>query len=212
MMRCAPLLLLAGLLLGADLAPDPVACHGSLDGERFWMRLGPTDRTLGGNRLWQIVWTPPAPETVQGAHLGDVPFILLDPQGLTVAHNARSTLGRILPTATGAYRIVREIQTGSGDDARPAEEIRHDRGPRAWDLRLAAFHLALAWRADGHGEARVVDFFGPRFSEDLRIRWDGPRVDLAGTILTARADADGRLAALDGPGVALVIQGWLAVP
>jgi hypothetical protein len=211
-MRSVALVLLAGLLLGADLDPAPVACHGLLDGERFWMRLGAADRSLGGNRLWQVVWTPPAPTVVDGAHLGDVPFILLDPQGLTVAHNARSTLGRVLPTATGAYRIVREIQVGGGDDARPAEETRHDRGPRAWDLRLAPLHLALAWRADGSGEARVVDFFGPRLGEDLRIRWDGTRVDLAGTLLTARAGADGRLAALDGPGTALVIQGWLPAP
>jgi hypothetical protein len=141
-----------------------------------------------------------------------VPFILLDPQGLTVAHNARSTLGRILPTATGAYRIVREIQVGTGDDAHPSEEVRHDRGPRAWDLRLAPLHLALVWRADGRGEARVVDFFGPRLGEELQVTWEGPRIDLGGTVLTARAGADGRLAALDGPGTALVIQGWLPVP
>jgi hypothetical protein len=57
-----------------------------------------------------------------------------------------------------------------------------------------------------------VDFFGPRLGEELQVTWEGPRIDLGGTVLTARAGADGRLAALDGPGTALVIQGWLPVP
>lgn len=195
-------------------APPPAAppagtleIHGSLHGQPFWARLLPPDAKYGGNRVLQLVYTPPTPEALAGAHLVDCPFVLLDGQLRVVAWNDRDSLSKAVHDAkTGAYRVTREVMVKEGDDQRPVPEDRVVPGQPGWDLRLAPVLLALGWKAGGAAQARAVDLFGPRHTEALQVSWTEGKVLAGGQAWTAEADADGRLKRLTDAQGAVVIE------
>ncbi len=202
-------------------------CHGTLAGERFWLRLEPASREFGGNRVLHLLYTPPAPAVVAGARLPDCPRLLLDAHLRLVAYNGRGTLNRIVPSAKKGldYAVTREIwvkdQTsqdpapGRTPDEVPQEEKRFLDGPRAWDVRLAPLLIALAWRKGGpDASVRALDFFGPA-AEATVVTWQGYTVSIAGRALKIEAGADGRLrrildpAAAPGSATVLELAAWI---
>jgi hypothetical protein len=195
--------------------PSPAEIHGVLDGQRFWARLLPPDANFGGNRVLQVVWTPPTPEQLAGAHQTDVPFVLVDDRLRVVAWNGRDTLNQAR-RGKDAYRVGRETHP-QGDKGAPVEETRSIAGPPAWDLHLAPILLALAWTEGGNAHERVVDLFGPRHGENLTISWNSGAIALAGLTATVTAER-GRLKRLttagpDGQQRTLIeVAGWLAEP
>lgn len=170
-----------------------VELHGTLDGAEFWARLLPPDAAYGGNRILQLVWQPPAPDRLAGAHVSDCPFVLLDEHARVVAFNGRETMAQALPAAPDGYSVTRELADGEGQDARPLPEERTVRGERGWDLHLAPVLLALAWDPRTQTRVRVVDLFGARHEEAMLATWDGTRGELAGAALTIEVDDAGAL-------------------
>jgi hypothetical protein len=205
--------LLPAGLIAAD-APPPVApaagtleMNGSLHGQPFWARLLPTDSKFGGNRVLQLVYTPPTPEALAGAHLVDCPFVLLDGQLRVMAWNGRDSLtNAVHDPKAGAYQVIREVMVKQGDDERPTPEKRAIPGPPGWDLRLAPVLLALGWNANSTAQVRAVDLFGPRNAEALQISWAEGKVLAGGQAWTAEADADGRLKRLTDAQGAVVLE------
>ena len=186
----------------ADLPPAlPAAVlelHGTLDGQRFWARLKAPDPQFKGNRVLELVYTPPLPEQLAGAHLSDTPFVLVDDYLRVVAWNGRDTGSAVTPNAPTGYRVTRDLEKGDGADRHVENEHRTIAGERGWDLRLAPVLLALAWKADSTAEVRAVDLFGPRHAEALTVGWAGTTVTSAGQSWTVVPTADGRVQAVNG--------------
>lgn len=210
MLRPAVLLVFAyAVLSAADLTVDPAQheLHGSFAGQPFWMRLLPADKQFGGNRVLNLVYTPPAESEVDGAHLSDCPFLLLDPTLRLVAWNGRDTGTKAVPAAPTGYDITREISVKQDNDTSIALQNRTIPGERGWDLRAAPLLLALGWKKGTSATIRAIDLFGPRHAETLTITWQDTTVTIAGTAHTVTADDTGRLktlAATDGTTVLTV--------
>jgi hypothetical protein len=219
--RSGPQLRAAALLLSllpawataADGLPPPAApaagtleISGSLHGQPFWAHLLPPDAKFGGKRVLQLVYTPPTPETLAGAHLVDCPFVLLDDQLRVLAWNGRDSLSNAqYDPKAGAYRVTREVMVKQGEDERPVPEDRTILGQPGWELRLAPVLLALGWSATTTAQVRAVDLFGPRHGEALQVSWAEGKVLVGGLAWTAEADAEGRLRRLtDAQGVVVV--------
>ena len=194
-----------GALAAADAAPaiEPAVAelHGRLRGEPFWARLQVADPKFGNNRVLQLVYTPPSPEALDGAHLSDCPFVLLDAQLCIAAWNDRDSAASAqakakTKTKTPGYAINRDLLVGEGDAKHSEAVPRTLPGAVGWDLHLAPVLLALCWKEGGTGEQRVVDLYGPRWQEAMTIAWHEHAVTLAGQVLTATADGSGRLKAL----------------
>lgn len=170
--------------------------HGTFAGQPFWARLQAPDKQFGGNRVLQLVYTPPAESELGGAHLSDCPFILLDAQLRVVAWNGRDTGSKAVPSVPNGYAITREISVLENGDKRIDLDQRKVTGDRGWDLRLAPVLLALGWRSGATGTVRAIDLFGPRHAEALTVTWTDTAITIAGTTFTAVPDANGRLATL----------------
>lgn len=204
---------LATALAAADaphLPPGAIELHGTLGGQPFWARVLPPDKQFAGNRVMQLVYQPPTPESLGGAHLSDTPFVLLDDQARVVAWNGRDTLSQAVPAAPTGYRVTRELAAGEGEEAHIASDERKIAGERGWDLQLAPLLLALTWRADGAGAVGVVDLFGKRSGEHLAASWTGAKAEIAGAAVTVAADAQGRVQSVsDAAGAPLLqITAW----
>jgi hypothetical protein len=206
-------LVFADALRAADAPRLPAGAqelHGSFGGQPFWARLLPPDKQFGGNRVLQLVYQPPAPEKLGGAHLVDCPFVLLDEQARVVAWNGRESLSQAVPAAPSGYRVTRELSEGQGDEARATSEERAIPGERGWDLALAPLLLALTWHADAAGAVAVVDLFGTRSKDKLSASWTGAKAEVGGAAWTVAADDAGRAKSVaDAAGQPLLtIESW----
>ncbi len=176
--------------------PGAIEFHGTLKGQPFWAKLLPADRQFGGNRVLQLVYTPPAAGEMGGAALVDHPFILLDAQARVVAWNGRESLTQAVPDGGGkAYRVQRELDLGATEVVQ--SDARVVTPGRAWDLQVAPLLLALTWKAAGQVDVPVVDLFGPRHAETLTAAWTGTAATVAGMAYVVSADAQGLLAGLN---------------
>lgn len=213
-MRALLVLLAAGVLAAAELPTLPAGtweCHGTArlrgqtEAQRFWLRLTPPDKQYGGNRVLQIVYTPPEPAALGGTHLADVPFVLLDDHARVVAWNERSGMSQTAPGAV--YRVTRDRTPDDRTDI--ATDVRDVPGERGWDRTIAPLLLAVAWRAGTSAELPLVDLYGDEPASTAS--WNGPSVHLAGADLRIEADAKGRAArVVDGQGTPLVtVSEWL---
>jgi hypothetical protein len=176
--------------------PVPAAVqelHGTFAGQRFWVRLKAPDPQFKGNRVLELVYTPPPADQLAGAVLSDVPFLLVDDHLRIVAWNGRDTGSTVTPGAPTGYKIGRDLEQGEGVDRHVENEKRAILGERGWDLRLAPVLLALGWSKDSAGALRAVDLFGPRHGEALTVAWTGTAVTVAGQAWTIVPDADGRM-------------------
>lgn len=212
--RLVPLLLLALAAAAADLLPTApqgvVEVHGTFNGERFWTRLNPPEARFGNHRMLELLYTPPKPTALAGAHLVDCPFLLLDDRLRLMAWNGRDTTQQVVPTKTG-YRVTRELERpiDAGKDTAPDSDERDIAMARGWDERLAPVLLLLAWRAGTTGEVPVADLFGPTAAAST-ASWRDGEVLIGGRPFRATADANGRLARLDdAAGTAvLTVTAW----
>lgn len=216
MTRLFALLLLAALALGGDdqLPNAPagtVELHGTLHGARFWARLSPPKTEFAGNRVLELVYTPPEPASLGGAHLSDCPFLLLDERLRLVAWNGRDSLSKAVAGNAG-YRITREeeTRTADGTDTTPIGRDGAVNGPRGWDERIAPLLLALAWRSSSRGEVPTYDLF---VAAPIRAAtsWDDTRVMISGRNCRAVPDTSGRLARLDDAAGSpiLTVAAWI---
>lgn len=211
-------LLAAMVLPAADLLPTApagvVELHGTFNGERFWARLNPPEARFNNHRMLELLYTPPKPEAVAGAHLVDCPFLLLDERLRLMAWNGRDTTQQVLPIK-GGYRVVRELERpiavgkDSAPDSAPDSDEREVAMPRGWDERLVPVMLTLAWRAGAQGEMPIADLFGPS-SAASSVSWQDGAVTISGRPYRATPDASGRLARLDdAAGTAvLTVTAW----
>lgn len=193
-------------------APLPVApvgrieVHGTLHGERFWLRLQPPVAGSDRRRA-ELVYTPPRPAEISASVLNDSPNLILDPALHLVRWDNRDGATGISTTSEPAgYRVVREVHDA---DDKVSFKARNLVCQPAWDLRLAPILLALCWRPDADVAVRLRDFWGPRAAEGLALRVKGAEVVIAGTAYTATPAGDGTLATLaaaDGT-VVLRVQG-----
>lgn len=213
-MRAFLVLLAAGMLASAELPTLPAGvweCHGTArlrgqtEAQRFWLRLMPPDRQYGGNRVLQVVYTPPDAAALGGTHLADVPFVLLDEHARVVAWNERSGMSQTAPGA--AYRVTRDRTPDDRTDI--VTDVRDVSGERGWDLTIAPLLLALTWRTASAAELPLVDLYGDAPASS--VSWNGPSVRLAGAELRIEPDARGRAArVVDGQGTHLVaVSTWL---
>ncbi len=213
-MRAFLVLLAVGVLVAADLPTLPRGsweCHGTArlrgqaEAQRFWLRLMPPDKQYGGNRVLQVVYTPPGPAALGGTHLADVPFLLLDDRARLVAWNERTGMSLTAPGA--AYRVTRDRTPDDRTDI--VTDVRDIPGDRGWDRTIAPLLLALAWRTATAAELPLVDLYGDEPA--ATVSWNGPTVHLGGTDLRIEPDAKGRLARMvDGQGTPLVtVSTWL---
>jgi hypothetical protein len=173
---------------------DVIELHGSLAGNPFWARLLAPDAHYGGHRILQVVYTPPARDQVDGARLSDCPFVLLDDAYHVIGWNGRDTASTAYALVKpSCYKVSRDLEVGE-DTSKHSEGIaRTVPSELAWDLRLAPVLLAIAWHAGSSGSEPLVDLFGPRWQEHLRISWKGDHVDIAGVSWQIGADAVGLL-------------------
>ena len=217
MTRCLILLVLlaAGAAAAQALPSAPASVsevHGTFNGARFWARLGMPDARYGKNRMLELLYTPPAPAAIAGAHLIDCPFLLLDDHLRLVAWNGRDSLARAVATPTG-YSVTRELERPVEDstEVAPDSDERSVAMARGWDERLAPLLLAFAWRAGAQGEMPIGDLFGPP-SAASTASWRDSQVTIAGRPLRASADAAGRLARLDDAAgqPVLTITAWIS--
>ncbi len=157
-----------------------IELHGTLDGQPFWARILPPDAQFGNHRVMQLVYTPPTPEALGGAHLVDCPFILLDEHARILAWNGRDGLSSVVPGAPAGYQVSREIVEGEGETAKIIAQGVKIPGAHAWDVHLAPLLTAISWSAAVPASVRVVDFFGPASAAPLSCSWQGDQVDIAG--------------------------------
>ncbi len=208
------LLVLCAAAHGADLLPTApatvVELHGSFRGDRFWMRLNLPEKRFGGNRMLELVYTPPKPAAIADAHLVDCPFLLLDDNLRLVAWNGRDSMQRIVPSPTG-YHVTRELERPieDGKDVTPDADERDVTMSRGWDERVTPVLLVLAWHAGTSGELPIADFFGAPGAVSS-VSWQDDQVLIAGRPHHVVADATGRLARLDdASGTAvLTVTAW----
>ncbi len=180
--------------------------HGTFAGQPFWARLTQPDKQFGNNRVLHLVYTPPSAADLDGAHLSDCPFLLLDQQLRIVAWNGRDTGTQAVPAAPTGYSITREVSVVEGDDKRIDLQQRSITGERGWDLRAAPILLALGWRRGSTLSVRAIDLFGPRHGEALTVTWQDAAVTIAGTAYTAVSDEQGRLKSLTAADGAVLIS------
>jgi hypothetical protein len=212
---CAILVTLGAWIHAADLLPMAptavVEMHGTYHGERFWAKLRLPEANFANNRMLELVYTPPAPAAVAGAHLIDCPFLLLDDRLRLVAWNGRDTLQRAVATATG-YRVTRELERAVdlGKDVAPDSDERNIPMALGWDERLAPILLAFAWHAGANGAIPIADFFGVSTTAST-ASWTDATVVIAGRPHRALPDAAGRLARLDDAAgnAVLTIAAWI---
>jgi hypothetical protein len=199
-----------GALAAAEAAALPTVdaaqqeLHGTIAGQRFWARLTPADKQFGNNRVMQLVYTPPASKELDGAHVSDCPFLLIDPQLRVVAWNGRDSGSKALPGAPNGYAVTREL-AAANDDKGIELASRAIPGERGWDLRIAPILLAIGWKAKTSASVRVVDLFGPRHAEAMTLTWADTAVTVAGVPYTITPDEAGRLKSLAGADGATVL-------
>lgn len=208
------LALTAALSAGEALPAAPEAVrelHGTLGGERFWARLTPPNPAFGNNRVLQLVYTPPPPAALAGAHLPDCPFLLVDASLRLVAWNGRDTQAAVRVDRNG-YRVTRdeEIPTQDGADAVPSSRTIAVPGPAGWDERIAPVLIALAWRAGGSAEVPCYDLFAAAPTASA-VRWTDTQVVIAGRQHRAVADTAGRLLRLEDAsgGPVITVTAWI---
>jgi hypothetical protein len=189
----------------AILPTGQIELHGRFNDQPFWLRLLPDDPAKGG-RIMQLVYTPPALGEINNTVLIDCPFLLLDAHAGILAWNGRGGLSEITRAADKSYKIVREIQVGEGDASLTDSKMRTTIPIEPlWDLRLAPIMLALTWKADASARMRLMDFFGPRITEELYVEWVGTDVTLAGVKYAVSTDDMRHFQALnDGQGRAII--------
>ena len=221
------ILLLSAQVLAADLPLQPRLpllpllpegtweCHGvaRLRGQeklqQFWLRLLPPDKEFAGNRVVQVVYTPPGTAALGGTHLTDVPFILLDAHSRILAWNDRKGMSQMTPGKAGTATYVVSRDRTPTDHTQIVTDEKTIPGERAWDRTLAPLLLTLAWRPQQNVMLPCVDLFGDETIST--VSWNGPAVSLAGQDLQVEADASGRVKRLvDVHGDPLVtITAWL---
>lgn len=188
---------------------DPAVCelHGTLLGKPFWAKLLAPDGKFGGNRVLQLVYTPPAPEQVDGAHLSDCPFVLLDAHLRVVAWNGRDSASAAEPILKPlGYRISRDLLVGDGDNKHSEAVPRVLAGEVGWDLNLTPVLLALGWKEGTTCQVRAVDLFGPRWHEQMTVGWIQRSVAVAGATWTVIPDEQGRLRSVAASGGEVVLD------
>ena len=207
------LLLVLTTAAAADLPTAPsgvVEMHGTFNGERFWARLNLAEARFGNHRMLELLYSPPLPAAIGGAHLVDCPFLLLDDRLRLMAWNGRDTTQQVVPSTTG-YRITRELERpiDAGKDAAPDSDEREIAMARGWDERLVPVMLVLAWRAGASAEMPIADLFGPPTAAST-VSWRDGAVVVGGRPYRATPDASGRLARLeDAAGTAVItVAAW----
>ncbi len=213
-MRPFLIVLLASVVMAGEPLPTApagtVEFHGTLQGERFWLRLNPPEARFANQRMAELLYTPPTPEVLAGAHVSDCPFLLLDGNLRLVAWNGRDTLAAVVAEARG-YKVTRQLDgpTLEGNQITAVPDERNVAGARGWDERLAPLLLAIAWRSGTSGNVPVYDFFGAQPAASA-LTWQDTTITIAGRTLTAVPDASGRLAHLDDAAGAhvLTIAAW----
>ncbi len=188
--------------------------HGVLGSDRFWARLTTPKEEFAKQRVLQLVYAPPKPDQIGGAHLIDCPYLLVDDRLRLVAWNGRDSLSRVIANARG-YVISREEEqkTADGKELTPSSRDISIQGPRGWDERLAPILLALAWRANSTGSVPCYDLFAPVPIQSA-VAWENTHVTIAGRKYEAQADSLGRLARLLDSTAApvLTITAWTEPP
>ena len=182
-------------LPAAEWTVDPAQqeLHGTFAGQPFWLRLLPADKQFAGNRVLQLVYTPPSETELVGARINDCPFLLVNDHLLLVALNGRDSGSKVVPSAPKGYAVTREITVADGAEQRIDLEHRTITGELGWDLRLAPIVLSLGWRSDTNADIRLIDLFGPRHAEKLNLTWNHTAVTIAGTAYTITPDKTGHL-------------------
>lgn len=215
-MRALLAILLATLAWAVD-TPLPTApagvpeLHGTLGGARFWARLSAAKAEFGGDRMLELVYTPPAPAQLGGAILVDCPFLLLDANLRLVAWNGRDGLSKAIARPDG-YHVTRELEGKTIDGAAPAPTSAAGivAGGRGWDERTAPVLLALAWRRGSAASVPCYDLFA-QSPVASAASWDGDRAVIAGRQFRVTADDAGRLLRLDDAAgnALLTVTSWI---
>ncbi len=190
-------------------------CHGTVQlrgqtaPERFWLRLLPPDKEFAGNRVLQIVYTPPPQAALGGTHLADVPFVLLDSHSRIMAWNDRNGMSQMTPGKAGSATYVVSRDRTPTDHTEIVADERIIPGERAWDRTVAPLLLALVWRAGQEVSLPCVDLFADEPAST--VSWLGPAVACHGQTLQVEADAGGRVhRVVDAQGTpVLVVTAWL---
>jgi hypothetical protein len=188
---------------------DPSACelHGVMFGQPFWAKLLVSDAQFGNNRVLQLVYTPPAFEKMDGAHLSDCPFVLVDEHLRIVAWNGRDSASSAEQSLKPpGYRISRDLLVGEGD-AKHSEGVKRALpGELGWDLHLAPVLLALGWKEGASCQVRVIDLFGTRWQDQMTIGWTGHEVTAAGQAWVVTPDEHGQLKRLTSTEGAVLLE------
>ena len=212
------LLLVVVQMQAADLPNLPAGtweCHGTVrlrgqeKPQQFWLRLLPPDKEFAGNRVLQVVYTPPDTAALGGTHLADVPFILLDSNSRVMAWNDRKGMSQMTPGKAGTATYVVSRDRTPTDHTEIVADEKTIPGARGWDRTLAPLLLTLVWRPDQKMQIPCVDLFADEAVST--VTWNGPVVSLAGQTLQVEADATGQVKRLvDAHGDARVtITAWL---
>ncbi|MDA3963840.1 MAG: hypothetical protein PF961_23875 [Planctomycetota bacterium] len=169
-------------------------CDGTWQGERFWLRLGPSNAAFGG-RVLQVLYTQPTPDELGGTLLDPHPWVLLDDALLIQAWMERSRLSQAEyrdDDEPAGYRVRHEIERTVGGDIFTAERSDKRPGPKAWDRRLAPLLLAMVWRSNTNGSVPLLDLFDaePKLGA---LRWNDTAVTIAGEEFVVQADESGQL-------------------
>jgi hypothetical protein len=180
--------------------------NGTWNGQPFWARLLKPDPHFGNHRVLQLLWTPPLPSDLDGVHLADCPFLLLDEQARVVAWNGRDSISQITPSGADSYKVSRELSRKTGTDTQPVVGNRTIGGGRGWDLHLAPLLLALSWKAGSNAHVHVIDFFGSHAAEKMSAQWHDQEAVINSISYHITADALGHLAKMTDASGALCLE------
>lgn len=218
MIRSIVIAVLATWAGAADLptlAPGTWECHGQVrlrgqtTAEPFWLRLQPSDPKFAGNRLLQVVYTPPPATVLGGTHLADAPFLLLDDRARLVAWNDRAGMSQVAPGPAGSATYVATRDRTPNDQSTVITHERRQGGERGWDLSAAPLLLAIVWRQGSQAELPCLDLYGE--AAPASVRWHGTEVAIGDQTFTITPDSQGRLQSFAHPGEppVLTITSWL---
>ncbi len=170
--------------------------HGTVQGQRFWIRIHPPKVEYGNGLLCELLYTPASEQELGGAYLGDHPFILLDKHYRLIAWNERAASMSSVEFRGGdiGYAVTREVIESD-------ESKVYDRtlaGSKAWSLQLVPILLAVVAEKEGNLHIPVRDFLGLNSEETLTATVNAGAISISGyQELMPSWDSTGRLSALN---------------
>ncbi|MHC5068829.1 MAG: hypothetical protein ACYTF0_09605 [Planctomycetota bacterium] len=177
-----------------QVADGQYEAHGTFNGERIWLRLGPREERFAGGRVLRLLYTPLTDDDV----LLDLhPMLLLDDQLRIRAWSERTRLTAAM-YGEGGYQITHEGEYQLGGERFLKKADHQVASSLVWDADLAPVLLALAWQPESTGTVHTRKLMHPSVVDEEPgvLHWEGSQAQHDGVTWQIAASPAGRVQAI----------------